>query len=277
MRERYFCVPAFRAMGVLGVIVMERSLALSLVLFGAVSAMFVNGSAACAQDTRPAQTAQTQAAVPPEAAAPTADAKKEPPTGVPSINPLSTGAPSNTNSAQSTTQSQAACSAELQTPASGPLLQQRKELYDKIMKARDEGIGISAYLGAFRALEEQVGAGAAEDSIKQRLQSIASGLDDQRKRSAILKTQRPSPARGSTAGLAAEKNEFGKRSDLGDIIQNAGGAENLINKFKDKYGGQIPEGLKDKLGGLGDLDAETIKNKLQGSDAGKKILEKLAK
>lgn len=158
--------------------------------------------------------------------------------------------------------------------AAGPLQRERKELRERIMKAKQEGMGISAYLNACKALEEAVAAGATEEQIKQRISSISSGLEDQRKRSAILKTQRPTPSYGGATTASDNKAEFGKRTDLGDILQSAGGADNLINKLKDKYGGQIPDGLKDKVGSL---DAEAIKNKLQDSEAAKKILEKLNK
>ncbi|CAN5541073.1 hypothetical protein BH11CYA1_BH11CYA1_15100 [soil metagenome] len=150
--------------------------------------------------------------------------------------PATAGAPA---SSPSTAAAAAAADGPLVEP--GPAEAKRTALVMRIFNAKAQGIGIDAYLSAFAMLENSVKAGETEANLNKRIDSLNSSLDDQLKRSAVLKTQRPAPpvaASGFPAG--------GLGSSGGSSL---GGTSDLIRKLQEKYGDQIPANLKDKLGG----------------------------
>lgn len=128
--------------------------------------------------------------------------------------------------------------------APGPLLEQRKKLYDTIMTAKGYGFGIGAYMSAFNSLEDSVKAGASEKDIQGRLNSIVSGLTEQLKRSQQLKIQKPTPP-------IAESSPPPSSMQIPASVKNAlqgGNADNLIEKVKEKwFGGEIPDSIKKKI------------------------------
>lgn len=132
----------------------------------------------------------------------------------------------------------------------GPAEDKRRNLLIRILSAKEKGIGIDAYLNAFGALEHSVKTGESEAALVKRIDSLNSSLDDQLKRSAILKTQRPAPpVAASSFPPSSSANSGGGSGGGGDVLQ----------QLKEKYGNQVPDNLKDKLGGQ---IPDSIKNQL---------------
>lgn len=134
----------------------------------------------------------------------------------------------------------------------GPAEAKRTALVLRIFNAKAQGIGIDAYLNAFAMLENSVKTGETEANLNKRIDSLNSSLDDQMKRSAVLKTQRPAPpvaASGFPAG------------GIGGGGSSGGGTSDLIRKLQEKYGDQIPANLKDKLGAGGQIP-DNLKDKI---------------
>ena len=134
----------------------------------------------------------------------------------------------------------------------GPAEARRTALVMRIFNAKSQGIGIDAYLNAFAMLENSVKTGETEANLNKRIDSLNSSLDDQLKRSAVLKTQRPAPPVAASGFPAGGLGSAGGSS--------AGGTSDLIRKLQEKYGDQIPGNLKDKLGG-GQIP-ENLKDKI---------------
>ncbi len=134
----------------------------------------------------------------------------------------------------------------------GPAEARRTALVMRIFNAKSQGIGIDAYLNAFAMLENSVKTGETEANLNKRIDSLNSSLDDQLKRSAVLKTQRPAPPVAASGFPAGGLGSAGGSS--------AGGTSDLIRKLQEKYGDQIPANLKDKLGG-GQIP-ENLKDKI---------------
>jgi hypothetical protein len=134
----------------------------------------------------------------------------------------------------------------------GPAEARRTALLMRIFNAKSQGIGIDAYLNAFAMLENSVKTGETEANLNKRIDSLNSSLDDQLKRSAVLKTQRPAPPVAASGFPAGGLGSAGGSS--------AGGTSDLIRKLQEKYGDQIPANLKDKLGG-GQIP-ENLKDKI---------------
>lgn len=149
-------------------------------------------------------------------------------------------APSAPGAPPASTAPSAAASSDGPLVEPGPAEAKRTALVLRIFNAKAQGIGIDAYLNAFAMLENSVKTGETEANLNKRIDSLNSSLDDQLKRSAVLKTQRPAPpvaASGFPAG------------GLGSASSSAGGTSDLIRKLQEKYGDQIPANLKDKLSG----------------------------
>jgi hypothetical protein len=123
----------------------------------------------------------------------------------------------------------------------------------RIFNAKAQGIGIDAYLNAFAMLENSVKTGETEANLNKRIDSLNSSLDDQLKRSAVLKTQRPAPPVAASGFPAGGLGGGGNSS--------AGGTSDLIRKLQEKYGDQIPANLKDKLGAGGQIP-DNLKDKI---------------
>ncbi len=147
----------------------------------------------------------------------------------------------------------------------GPLEEQRKKLLETIMTAKGFGFGIAAYLNAFKALDEQVKSGADEKTIKTRLDSIVTGLDEQLKRSQQLKVQRPAPPISASSPPPSSMSGGGQFSGSG-----GGNTDALIDKIKNKwFGGEIPDSLKKKI--PANFDPSML-----DSDQAREILKKYA-
>jgi hypothetical protein len=141
----------------------------------------------------------------------------------------------------------------------GPGEDKRKALLGRIMEAKSRGIGTSTYMMAFEALEESVKSGVANEAVFKRVDSLNSSLDDQFKRSAILKTQRAAPP----VAASDPTTPLGAAGAAGLSGGSAGNSDtaSLIQKLQAKYGNQIPDNLKDKIpAGMGNNPAELLKN-----------------
>lgn len=195
--------------------------------------------------TGPSPTAATAPTAP---TAPTSSAASSgASSATPSVNPLpaaDTAAPA---------ASPAAASADGPLVEPGPAEAKRTALVLRIFNAKAQGIGIDAYLNAFAMLENSVKTGETEANLNKRIDSLNSSLDDQLKRSAVLKTQRPAPPVAASGFPAGGLGSGGNSS--------GGGTSDLIRKLQEKYGDQIPANLKDKLGAGGQIP-DNLKDKI---------------
>ncbi len=97
---------------------------------------------------------------------------------------------SSTTSSDTTTADTAnkAQSTEVKAPAPqdvvpGPLENERKALYATIKTAEKDGVGVSGYMMAFKAIEKSVTAGDSEQSLRPRIAKLMEGLSWQQKTS----------------------------------------------------------------------------------------------
>jgi hypothetical protein len=153
----------------------------------------------------------------------------------------------------------------------GPLLEQRKALLSRIVSAQKQGIGITTYMSEFNRIEGLVKDGQPAGAYQSRVASLSASLDDQLKRSQILKTQRPvAPQLRMSSQSAGHGNGSSAGTGLGSLGINPN--DPRLEQLKQKYGSQInqiPGGLSG-LGKLGPQDRE----KLLDSDIGKQLLKK---
>lgn len=141
----------------------------------------------------------------------------------------------------------------------GAFESKRQLLLASIKLAKKQGFGVTVYLGELNKVEEQIKAGNASPQLEARIDSIADGLQDQLKRSQILKTQRPtgaSPRTSYSGSSSSDSNRPRKSTDA------------MINELRQKYGDKIPAGLSG-------LDNNELKEKLMKSDVAKEYLRKL--
>lgn len=167
----------------------------------------------------------------------------------------------------------------------GPLQEKRQALLAKIYQAKSQGIGIAAYLSAFDFLEELAKSGGDGANLEKRISSLDTSLEDQFKRSALLKVQKLSPnnpSAGNNLPIPGADGMMGPgpmagNSDPASLIQK------LQNKFggqipadlQAKYGNKIPASLKNKLGDLNNLGSDP--NQLLQNDKIKELLKNLKK
>jgi hypothetical protein len=151
---------------------------------------------------------------------------------------------------------------------SGMLLGERMQLLQKIMKAKQQGCGVTGYMSAFTEIQESCKSGQPEGPIRQRLQSLSKALDEQLERSKVLKTQRLPPG-SMNAGAAMP----GASSPRG-----SGGMDQLMAK----YGNKLPpdvnkQALLKRLGqgadGTGNLSADDVMKKFAESGKAKDALD----
>lgn len=204
----------------------------SLVLFS----ILLNGMPALAEDAQPKTPEVPQVSVP--AAAPGAQAPA-----------AQTGANAATSSAPLAPGEQASGSGNEVSP--GPLLEKRRALFQRLMQARDKGIGITNYLAAFKGIEESAKTGESEESLGKRLDSLGSSLSDQLKRSVILKTQKLPPpiAASSPPPSAGASGASGGSGAAGASGLSSTDGNDLLARLKGKYGDHVPDAIKDKLPG----------------------------
>jgi hypothetical protein len=79
------------------------------------------------------------------------------------------------------------------TVSPGPCQDKRKALLSNIGLAKEKGIGVTTYVAAFKAVDQSVTSGAAEADIAEKVASLQSTLDEQFKRSDIMKTEQLGP------------------------------------------------------------------------------------
>jgi hypothetical protein len=194
-----------------------------------------------------AATAPTAPTAPTVPTAPTAPTSSAASSATPSVNPL----PAADTAAPAAPPAAAAADGPLVEP--GPAEAKRTALVLRIFNAKAQGIGIDAYLNAFAMLENSVKTGETEANLNKRIDSLNSSLDDQLKRSAVLKTQRPAPPVAASGFPAGGLGSGGSSS--------GGGTSDLIRKLQEKYGDQIPANLKDKLGAGGQIP-DNLKDKI---------------
>ncbi len=197
--------------------------------------------------TSPSPTAATAPTAPTAPTVPTAPTSSAASSATPSVNPL----PAADTAAPAAPPAAAAADGPLVEP--GPAEAKRTALVLRIFNAKAQGIGIDAYLNAFAMLENSVKTGETEANLNKRIDSLNSSLDDQLKRSAVLKTQRPAPPVAASGFPAGGLGSGGNSS--------GGGTSDLIRKLQEKYGDQIPANLKDKLGAGGQIP-DNLKDKI---------------
>ena len=158
------------------------------------------------------------------------------------------------------------------TVGPGPMEAPRKILLSRIKQAKSEGIGIASYMSAFTYIEDAVKAGQTEAQVRPRIESLARALKDQLDKSKLLKTQRPVPPTASQSGGGAPVAATPTSTPISsaDIAKKLGGGGDsaLIDKIKERFGGQLPD--------INSLP-EGLRDKLINSDKGKELLKKLGK
>ena len=135
----------------------------------------------------------------------------------------------------------------------GALEAERGALLKKILEAEAAGVGVKNYLTAFKYIESLAEKGADAGVIAPRLSSINASLDEQLKRSRILKTQKlpppiaaSSPPPSQTGGRGSGKASSNKQ-DLLNQLRGRGQGE-VFDKLKDKwFGGDLPDSVKNKI------------------------------
>lgn len=148
--------------------------------------------------------------------------------------------------------------------AEGPMYEERGLLLKRINAAKAQGIGIAGYLAAFKYVEELAKTNAPAEKLKERIDAVNKGLDDQSKRAVDLKN-RP-PATAYDGGSAASPGSSEQKPNASDIASQLKGQnpDSLIEKLKAKFGDKIPEGT----------DIDSLKKKLMGDDRAKELLKK---
>lgn len=128
----------------------------------------------------------------------------------------------------------------------GPLQEARKDLLRSINRAQESGTGVTNYMRAFDYIEDMAVKAQPEADIQKRIDSLKSGLDEQMKRSAQIKTE----AQASAASGGSKKMGLGNLiADPFKIPENfrtmGGGAgadskQLLDSIIADKLGGKMP-------------------------------------
>ena len=125
-----------------------------------------------------------------------------------------------------------------QNVAPGPFEAKRKLLLASIKAAKKQGFGITVYLGEFSKIEDQIKEGKGGPQLEDRIDSIADGLQDQLKRSQILKTQRPIGAPAHSQASASGGTSAGGLGGLG-----SGKSAEILQQLRAKYGDKVPANI----------------------------------
>jgi hypothetical protein len=152
----------------------------------------------------------------------------------------------------------------------GPLLEKRKLVLSRIQAAKKQGTGISGYMAEYARIEQMVKNGEPEANYADRLSSLQNGVDEQLKRSQMLKTQRPtysgiSASSSSSSSVSSSASSGGGRGSGGGPL---GGMS--LDQIKAKYGDKVPPDIADKLSSM----SPEKKKELLNSDIVKKFLGK---
>lgn len=140
----------------------------------------------------------------------------------------------------------------------GPLNEARSELLRSIYRAKECGIGITAYMKAFEYIEDMAARSEPEDAIQKRIDSLKLGLDEQLKRSEQMKTE--------AAAHAATTGPNGSRKlSPGNLLADPQAIPSNFRTMGGGAGGQSSELLdmiiSQKLGGK--LPSQMSKQELQ--------------
>jgi len=96
------------------------------------------------------------------------------------------------------------------TVSPGPCEDKRKTLLSRIGMAKDKGIGITTYVAAFQAIDRSVASGATEGDVAGKVASLQSTLDEQFKRSDVMKTEQLGPpVKGSGWHGTSSRTHYG--------------------------------------------------------------------
>lgn len=136
----------------------------------------------------------------------------------------------------------------------GPLFERRSALKERIERAESDGIGVKNYLSALKYVESMIKSGQPESAIVPRLISIERGLDEQYKRSRILKIQKlPPPIAASSPPPSAsysgpvKSNSSSSSGNLDSMLKN-GNRREILEKIKNGwFGGDLPDSVKNKI------------------------------
>jgi hypothetical protein len=142
------------------------------------------------------------------------------------------------------------------TVAPGPFEAKRKLLLASIKVAKKQGFGITSYLKELNNIEQQVKEGNKSPQLEERIDSVAEGLQDQLKRSQILKTQRPGPPIHSQASVSSGSGSAGGGNALSGL--GGGNTSDMIQKLRAKYGDKIPPNIDPSM-----LNSDTAKEFLK--------------
>ncbi len=225
------------------------------------------GSAKVVTDSVPATTSPKKAAEPsPIVTDPTPGGKAEAPQVKPEIpadttvkDPAASSSVAAPSAAVTTSAAPADPTALLyaEKVAPGPFQEKRQLLLSSIKLAKKQNFGVTVYLSELNKVEEQIKQGNSTPQLEARIDSIADGLQDQLKRSQILKTQRPSGGSPRTSysggGGAPEAGARGHKN-----------TDAMINELRQKYGDKIPAGL----------DNNELKEKFLNNPMAKEYLKK---
>jgi len=135
----------------------------------------------------------------------------------------------------------------------GPLQQERAALLAKILKAKEQGIGTTAYLAEFNRIQAMPTGGGSCEQVHARIDSLSNSLDEQLQRSKILKTQR--------LQITSQKDT---NASSADSRVSAGTVASIM---KEKYGDQVPA----------DMTAEQLMQKINQNPKAKALWEKFQK
>lgn len=199
------------------------------------------------------------------APAQTAAPSPEPPAagagGIGAVAPPATAAPSIATPASSTVPPPAAAPALSTEAGPGPLQEKRRALFTRIQAAKAQGIGISSYMGEFTRIEGLVKAGQPESAYADRIDSISKALDDQLKRSQLLKAQRASMPPIVQSGPSTPVPAAGDST-----------LEQLQKSIGSKGGGfdRVPQGLLDKI-------PPNMRDRILNSPGAKKLIDSYMK
>jgi hypothetical protein len=149
----------------------------------------------------------------------------------------------------------------------GPMSEERGLLLKRINAAKAQGIGIAGYMNAFKYVEELAKTNAPSDKLKERIDAVNKGLDEQSKRAVDLKNRPPATAYDGGSGGTVGGGHSDDKPSGSDIASQLKGQnpDSLLDKLKAKYGDRIPQGT----------DVEALKKQFMGDDRAKDILKKL--
>lgn len=149
----------------------------------------------------------------------------------------------------------------------GPMYEERGLLLKRINAAKAQGIGIAGYMSAFKYVEDLAKTNAPADKLKERIDAVNRGLEDQMKRAVDLKNRPPATAYDGGSGGSSGGGRTDEKPNASDIASQLKGQnpDSLLEKLKAKFGDKIPEGT----------DVEALKKKFMGDDRAKDILKRL--